>query len=143
MAHPKKTRRKNMVRKKLLNPQRARRIEGSFAFIERRFLRHGFWIEMTHHELLLYLFLVLVADPQGLSYYGYDKLLSLLKLSVDEYVAARNGLIQKDLIAFDGTLFQVLSLPDHPVRKPETLLPPRRDAAGLGQILAGILGGKP
>jgi hypothetical protein len=132
-----------MVRKKLLNPQRVRRIEGSFAFIEHRFLRKGFWIEMTHHEILLYVFLVLVADAQGLSYYGYDKLLSLLKLSVDEYVAARNGLIQKDLIAFDGTLFQVLSLPEHPERKLETPLTSRGDAAGLGQILAGILGGKP
>lgn len=132
-----------MVRKKLLNPQRVRRIEGSFAFIEHRFLRNGFWIEMTHHEILLYLFLVLVADAQGLSYYGYDKLLSLLKFSVDEYVAARNGLIQKDLIAFDGTLFQVLSLPEHPERKLEAPLTSRGDAAGLGQILAGILGGKP
>jgi hypothetical protein len=132
-----------MVRKKLLNPQRVRRIEGSFAFIEHRFLRNGFWIEMTHHEILLYLFLVLVADAQGLSYYGYDKLLSLLKFSVDEYVAARNGLIQKDLIAFDGTLFQVLSLPEHPERKLEIPLTSRGDAAGLGQILAGILGGKP
>ena len=117
-----------MVRKKLLNPQRVRRIEGSFAFIEHRFLRNGFWIEMTHHEILLYLFLALVADAQGLSCYGYDKLLSMLKFSVDEYVAARNGLIQKDLIAFDGTLFQVLSLPEHPERRletPLTMLPPK------------------
>ncbi len=32
------------------------------------------------------------------------------------YVLARNGLIEKDLIAFDGHLFQVLSLPTQPVR---------------------------
>lgn len=35
----------------------------------------------------------------------------LLELSIDEYMASRNSLIEKDLIAFDGTLFQVLSLP--------------------------------
>jgi len=32
------------------------------------------------------------------------------------YMAARNGLMDKDLIAFDGTRFQVLSLPGQPVR---------------------------
>jgi hypothetical protein len=33
-------------------------------------------------------------------------------MSVDDYVAARNSLIGQDLIAFDGTLFQVLALPN-------------------------------
>jgi hypothetical protein len=32
-------------------------------------------------------------------------------MSLDQYIEARNGLIAKDLIAFDGTIFQVLSLP--------------------------------
>ena len=59
----------------------------------------------------LYVFLVLVADRNGLSYYCYDKICTLLRLSVDEYILARNTLIDKDLIAFDGYLFQVLSLP--------------------------------
>ncbi len=34
---------------------------------------------------------------------------------MDEYIFARNALIGKDLIAFDGHLFQVLSLPDTPM----------------------------
>ena len=50
------------------------------------------------------------------SYYGYDKICSILDLTLDEYVAARSVLIEKDLIAFDGTLFQVLSLPGEPPR---------------------------
>ena len=32
-------------------------------------------------------------------------------MSLDQYVEARCALIKKDLIAFDGTVFQVLSLP--------------------------------
>jgi hypothetical protein len=32
-------------------------------------------------------------------------------MSLDQYLQARNALIQKDLIAFNGTLFQVLDLP--------------------------------
>jgi hypothetical protein len=37
---------------------------------------------------------------------------------VDQYITARNGLIKKDLIAFDGTLFQVLELPRKPLSTP-------------------------
>jgi hypothetical protein len=52
-----------MIEKKPIIPNRVRRIGGNFAFIEHRFLRGGFWTALSHHELLLYLFLVLVADP--------------------------------------------------------------------------------
>lgn len=83
--------------------------------MEHRFLRDGFFESLTHHELILYLFLVLAGDRKGLSFYGYDKMCSLLCLSVDEYLLARDALIQKDLIAFDSHMFQVLSLPHRPV----------------------------
>ncbi len=102
--------------RKALVPQRVRAISGSFAAIEHRFLRHGFWATLGHHELLLYFFLILVADRQGLSFYSYDKICSLLVISVDDYILARDSLIDKDLLAFDGTFFQVLSLPPEPVR---------------------------
>ena len=101
-----------MIRKNPINRQRIRQITGSFAFIEHRFLQDGFWGSLSHHELLLYLFLVIAADRIGLSYYSYDKIGTLLRISVDEYILARDMLIDKDLIAFDGTLFQVLSLPE-------------------------------
>jgi len=104
-----------MIEKSPLCPQRVRTITGSFAFLEHRFLRDGFWTSLTHHELLLYVFLVLVADRSGLSYYSFDKICALLQLSLDAYLIARNALIKKDLIAFDGHLFQVLALPSHPV----------------------------
>ena len=101
--------------KKPLYPQRIRKITSSFAFIEHRFLRDGFWSMLDQHQLLLYVFLIIVADRNGLSYYSYDKICTLLKISVDDYIVARDALIQKDLIGFDGHLFQVLSLPDQPV----------------------------
>jgi hypothetical protein len=111
-----------MIEKRTLCPERVRRIQGSFAFIEHRFLRDGFWVSLSHDELLLYLLLVIVADRAGLSYYGYDKLCTLLSLPVDEYIVARNALIEKDLIAFDGRLFQVLSLPGQAPRISKRLL---------------------
>lgn len=63
---------------------------------------------------MLYLFLVLASDRYGLSYYAYDKICSLLQFTVEDYIEARNSLLQKDLIAFDGTLYQVLDLPSKP-----------------------------
>jgi hypothetical protein len=100
------------IEKSPIKPSRIRKITGSFAFIEHRFLREGFWASLNHHQLLLYLFLIIVSDRHGLSYYSYDKICTLLGILVDEYILARNALIDLDLIAFDGYLFQVLSLPD-------------------------------
>ncbi len=111
-----------MIKTKMLCPNRVRRITGSFAFIEHRFLRDGFSESLSHRELLLYVFLVLVADRNGVSYYSYDKIYSLLKILMDEYLNARDALIDKDLIAFDGYFFQVLSLPAKPVNQPLRLL---------------------
>ncbi|MFO7971165.1 MAG: hypothetical protein R6U40_05370 [Desulfobacterales bacterium] len=100
-----------MIRKKILVPDRIRQIEGSFGFIPHRFLADGFLAALSQHELLLYLFLVIAADRYGLSFYSCNSICSLLGLTVDQYLKARDGLIGKDLIAFDGTIFQVLSLP--------------------------------
>ena len=103
------------IAKNPIEPCRIRKITGSFAFIEHSFLRDGFWASLDHHQLLLYLFLIVVADRNGLSYYSYDKICTLLRICVDEYILARNALIDRDLIAFDGSLFQVLSLPEKTV----------------------------
>ena len=103
------------IEKNPIEPCRIRKITGSFSFIEHRFLREGFWTSLDHHQLLLYLFLIIVADRHGLSYYSYDKICTLLRICVDEYILARNTLIDRDLIAFDGSLFQVLSLPEKTV----------------------------
>ena len=105
-----------MINKKIINPERIRRINGGFSFIPHRFLTDGFLASLSQKELLLYLFLVLVSDRHGLSFYSYDAICTLLQVSVDEYMEARDGLIKKDLIAFDGTLFQVLDLPENPVQ---------------------------
>ena len=103
-----------MIRKRILNPHRVRRINGGFSFIPHRFFTDGFLASLSQKELLLYLFLILVSDRYGLSYYAYDSICSLLQLTLDQYIEARNGLMDKDLIAFDGTVFQVLDLPAKP-----------------------------
>jgi len=100
-----------------LLPKRVRKIKGSFAFVEHRFLRAGFMASLGKDELLFYFFLVMAGNREGLSYYSYDKICLMLKMDLDDYILARDGLIGKNLIAFDGYLFQVLSLPDHVLRQ--------------------------
>lgn len=114
-----------MIKKKILEPDRIRRIQGGFSFIPHRFLTDGFLASLTQTEILFYLFLVLVSDRNGLSFYSYDAICTLLQFSIDEYIEARDALIKKDLIAFDGTLFQVLDLPEKPAQKKEVKLSPR------------------
>jgi len=96
-------------------PERTRRIAGqSFSFLPHRFLRDGFLSTLSRDELALYLFLVLAGNRDGVSFYRYDAICSTLQLILDDYLAARNALIKKDLIAFDENRFQVLSLPEGP-----------------------------
>ncbi len=104
-----------MIKKKVLSPDRIRRIHGGFSFIPHRFLSQGFLAALQQKEILLYLFLVLASDRHGLSFYSYDSICTLLQMNLDQYIDARNGLIDKDLIAFNGTVFQVLELPARPV----------------------------
>ena len=134
-----------MIKKKIINPHRVRRIDGGFSFIPHRFLTAGFLKSISQHELLLYVFLILAADRYGLSYYSYERICSLLHMTVEQYTAARNALIEKDLIAFDGTLFQVLSLPCRPTQlsmnKPKGQLAGCQAPAAIGPIIAQLFKG--
>jgi hypothetical protein len=104
-----------MIRKKILNPQRIRSIKGGgFSFIPHRFVTDGFLQRLSSAELLLYLFLIAVSDRYGLSFYSDESICTLLHMPSGNYQSAIKGLIQKDLIAFNGTLFQVLELPSAP-----------------------------
>ena len=101
-----------MISKTPIRFDRIRKITGSFSWIDHRILSDGYLMAMAKHELLLYFFLVLVGDNNGVSFYGYDKICRLLKLTVDEYAGARDALLKKELIAFKQGRFQVLGLPE-------------------------------
>ncbi len=86
----------------------------------------------------------MVSDRCGLSYYSFDKICSSLAVDIDAYIETRNALIDKDLIAFDGTIFQVLSLPDSPQHRDPVILKSgadmeRSDPATIRQILRNAL----
>ena len=102
------------MKKSILNPCRVRRINGGFSFIPHRFLTEGFYGCLNNEEKNLYMFLVLASDKSGLSYYSDKSICTYTGLTHGIYSKARDKLIEKDLIEFNGRIFQVLELPFHP-----------------------------
>jgi len=122
-----------------LRPDRIRQTERGFAFIPNRFLHEGFFSSLSHAERSLYLFLVLAGDRNGISFYAYDRICSTIGLIPDEYLKARDSLIDKDLIALDGSRFQVLSLPSKPIAHPRAPAPRRQESADRAPVTIGHL----
>jgi hypothetical protein len=106
-------------------PGRVRRIHGSFTFIPSRFLHSGFLASLDRAEIALYFFLLLASNRVGVSCYHYDRICEAIGIDGDTYIRARDGLIAKDLLAFDGPggRFQVLALPERPARSQTTRRP--------------------
>ena len=97
--------------KRVLQPQRVRRVPSQFSWIDQRLVRGGFIERCDPPAAALYLFLLTVGDAQGLSYYGEAALCRHLQLTAVQLCSARERLIGADLIAFQAPLYQVLALP--------------------------------
>ena len=127
-----------MIQKHILVPQRLRHPPSTgWSWLDRRFLReHGDYL--SREAVLLYLFLAAVADRHGLSFYSDNTLASRLRLSAPTLVQARQELLDRDLIAHQLPLVQVLSLPSPGVRRrPE----PGQGLMLLGEVLRQAAGG--
>ena len=99
-----------MVHKRLLRPERLRAVPSQFSWLDHRLVRERHLERCSTEALALYLFLVTVADAQGLSYYGDASVGARLGLLGERLDAARQVLIDADLIASEAPLYQVLSL---------------------------------
>jgi hypothetical protein len=84
-------------------------------------VRERYIDRLSHEACAVYLFLVTVADAQGLSYYADRSLCQRLSMSMAQLAQARRALITQHLLAYLRPLYQVLAL--------ET--PPRADAPDL------------
>jgi hypothetical protein len=126
-----------MIQKHVLVPQRLRRPPATgWSWLDRRFLReHGDYL--SREALLLYFFLAAVADRHGLSFFSDQALTSRLRLSREVLQQARQELLDRDLIAQQLPLVQVLSLPSPAVsRRPE----PGQGLMLLGELLRQATG---
>jgi hypothetical protein len=106
-----------MIQKRILVPQRLRQPPATgWSWVDRRFLReHGDYL--SREAILLYFFFVAVADRHGLSCYSDTALTSRLQLMQPVLERAREELLDRDLIAYQLPLVQVLSLPSPGVRR--------------------------
>ena len=97
-----------MVRKHLLCPERVRKIPSQFSWIDQRLVRHRRIDRLSHRAAALYLFLVVVADARGLSYYSDSSLCQRLDMDAGALTNARCKLVDEDLLAYRHPLYQVL-----------------------------------
>lgn len=126
-----------MVTKHPLNVQRIRKVPGQFSWIDQRLVRERRISDCTVAGAALYLFLLTVADAQGLSYFGDVSIAQHLGIQVADVAAARENLIQADLIVYKKPLYQVLSL-DAPSEKRCTMPEP----LSLGDIMKKAMEGR-
>lgn len=121
-------------------PQRRRRIPPQFSWVDHRLVREGHVQGRSASALALYLFLVTVADAEGLSWYSETALCRHLSWNGSELQSARAELLQAELIAYRQPLYQVLDL--SPVIASAAPLPRRGgETVSVGAILHHIMGG--
>jgi hypothetical protein len=134
------------VVKRVLCPQRLRRVPSQFSWIDHRLVQDRYIGRCSHPALALYLFLLTVCDGQGLSYWSDARIVRLLRMDSLALARARQELINAGLIAYQYPLYQVLAL--DPTPQPPTIGPhPGRPASGaqpsqpeaLGQILKQLM----
>jgi hypothetical protein len=101
--------------KRLLCPQRLRQVPEHFSWIDHALVQRHLIDRCDARAAALYLFLVTVADAQGLSYYGGNTLMQRLHLSTEQLGAARQQLIDLELVAYQAPLYQVLAIAGTPV----------------------------
>jgi replication initiation and membrane attachment protein DnaB len=99
-----------MVEKHLICPQRIRKIPKQFSWLDHRLVRDHYIDRCSHSAAALYLFLVTVADAQGLSYYSDRVTSQRLDMDANTLAQARQELIRIGLIAYQKPLYQVLAL---------------------------------
>jgi hypothetical protein len=129
-----------MTVKRILCPERLRRIPSQFSWLDHRLVREGHIGRCGPEALALYLLLVCVGDAEGLSYYSDRKTAELTGLEEGVLRRARRELIEAGLIAYEKPLYQVLSL-ERPPEPPRPAAPrPKREerCVSIGEVLRSL-----
>lgn len=117
-------------------PQRRRRCPAQFSWVDQRLARERYFERASPSAWTLYLFLITVADPQGVSYYAERSLCVRLGLTPAQLAHARTELIRLDLIAYAAPVYQVLSLGEaQPTPAPTSPSQARANLAALRRAL--------
>jgi hypothetical protein len=98
------------MHKRPLSLAKLRQVPSQFSWVDQRLVREHYIDQLSHEACALYLFLVTVADAQGLSFYSERSLCQRLSMTRVELRKARQALITLALVAYDSPLYQVLAL---------------------------------
>lgn len=93
-----------------IDRDRIRVIGKGFGWVDHRLVRSGYVQFCSPHALALYLFLVTVADADGVSFWGDESVRGRLSMSAQELRVAREELLAAELIAYEKPVSQVLQL---------------------------------
>jgi hypothetical protein len=107
--------------------------------VDHRLVRDRHLEAITHPAAALYLFLVTVADAQGLSYYSDASIMTRLAMDALTLDETRRNLIGAGLIAYKKPIYQVLSL-EPQVLPPDPARAPLGQPLSLGQIFKQMMG---
>ncbi len=87
-----------------------RQVPQQFSWVDQRLVRERYIDQLSHEACALYLFLLTVADAQGLSFYSERSLCQRLSMTPVVLRQARQALIEFALVAYQRPLYQVLAL---------------------------------
>ena len=130
-----------MIEKHPIYPHRVRKPPRQFSWLDQRLVRDRYIERFSHQGAALYLFLVTVADGQGLSYYSDPSVMKRLSMSETALWEARKNLIGLQLIAYETPLYQVLPLDSEVQLFTNQTRTPMDQPISLGEILKKIAGG--
>jgi hypothetical protein len=100
----------NPMHKRPISLATLRQVPQQFSWVDQRLVRERHIAQLSHAACALYLFLVTVADAQGLSYYADASLCQRWALTGPERHQARQVLSTRGLVAYHRPLYQVLAL---------------------------------
>jgi hypothetical protein len=120
-----------------LSLTRQRRVPQQFSWVDQRLVRERSIDQLSHEACALYLFLVTVADAQGLSYYADRTLSQRLAMSRAQLDQARQTLITHHLLAYRHPLYQVVALETPPTAEAMDL-EPHDDSVDLQSVFQQI-----
>ena len=82
----------------------------SYSIIDHQILHCGYLSRLSHESMVLYLFLVVVGDRQGRSFYSDRSAMEILRLTGQELNQARNELISEGLISYRTPYWQLKNI---------------------------------
>lgn len=101
------------MHKQPLSLAQLRKVPKQFSWVDQRLVREHYIDGLSHSACALYLFVLTVADAQGLSYYAESTLCRRLSMTQATLRQARQELITRHLLAYRRPLYQVLALRSH------------------------------